>query len=512
MPRRLSRTLNDGAFDVTLGEGTWTPECTDPHRMIVARIETRDFKGWTLLVAPSARLAGRVLDEAGLPVPDAQFSYSFHLARLDAFSDLRDQSWQWRVLGTCSHDGAFSFDRVPARSDIRVELQKSGYAQSRLEPRGADDLACEIVLARFALEVRPHLSGMVIDERGNPVAKATVSLGQDQGWTDEQGRFDVPIGTYHPDEPLTAVRQGYQATVLPDFGEARMQSRSEILLRLGPPALSIEGDVRLPDGSNPGRCRVQVIDGTPFGTTQCTLEDVAAGNYQCGIDTDERGHFVLAGLCARDYRLLAYDPLHGQIAYTEPIAAGSKGVAVQDKPEDFLPTVRGRVVTRHGLPLENVEVGRSMCFYKTTNSWSSKVTGKVSTDAQGRFELRNVPRKWSRIELGGPSIRAGTRDLPARQAADLEFVAELEVRTRLEITDSTIDEVRFLDELGERVHPIIETPEGTSQQFSLPRSDGKFPTFAIYDSAVMAVLCRNREEVRRVPIEIRREKLLTLRL
>ena len=220
---------------------------------------------------------------------------------------------------------------------------------------------------------------------------------------------------------------------------------------------------------------------------------------------------MLEGLNAREYRLLAYDSKHGQIAYTDPIAAGTKGVVIQDRPEDFLPSIKGRVVTRRNLPLEGVEVGRSMCTYWSGGSSSAQVTGKVSTDAQGRFELRNFPRKWSRITLTGPGIRGTTRDLPADPTRVLELVVELEVRTRIEIADGMIDEVRFLDELGEKVHPILETPEGTSQQPTLTKQEGKFPVFAIYDSAVMAVLCRGGEEIRRVPVEIRREKLLTLR-
>jgi hypothetical protein len=58
---------------------------------------------------------------------------------------------------------------------------------------------------------------------------------------------------------------------------------------------------------------------------------------------------------------------------------------------------------------------------------------------------------------------------------------------------------------------MVQWPGVDSQQDAVVRRNGAFPVFKISEDAVTAVLRQGKTEVRRVPVEIRREKLLTLR-
>ncbi|MBK7643329.1 MAG: carboxypeptidase regulatory-like domain-containing protein [Planctomycetes bacterium] len=508
-PRWLSTTDTQGHFEIELGEGEWTPQPTDPKSTFVAR--STDADGVLLLVAPCVHLAGSVVDEDGRPVSMASLSYGIDLGQLDAFADTHRFQSAWNISGFSDENGHFEAQRVPAGSRFELEMQHSGFSTARLDPLEHDELALRVVLKRRAVEQGPQVSGLVLDPQGAPVEGAAVSLGQDQCWTDAQGRFEIHPSTSHLGESLTAVKKGLQPAILPGFGTRQMESRSEVLLRLGPPALSITGRVLLPDGSNPGKCNVQVADGTPYGSTQCYLEDVARGAHQPGMETDEQGRFALDGLAAREYRLLAWNSAHGQIVYSVPIAAGATDVVLQATSGDFLSSLEGRVITRHHVPVEGAEVRISTPTYVSSGSSSSMNFGSGATDADGRFVLKNVPLEWAHLSVGGRGLKLESHPVPARTEGNFELVATLEVRTRLELVDTSIDEVVFLDEQGERVHPMLVLRDCYSMRDSVPRLEQGFPAFEITDAAVTAVLMSGKAEVRRVPVEIRREKLLVLR-
>ncbi len=135
----------------------------------------------------------------------------------------------------------------------------------------------------------------------------------------------------------------------------------------------------------------------------------------------------------------------------------------------------------------------------------------MQTDAQGRFELHDVPRQWCRIGVSGASVKMEDHPVPASADDEFVLVATLEVRTRVEVADARVDELEFLDAQGQPVHPWVERPHSLSAQLSLEREQGVFPTFRITDAAETAVLKQGKTELRRVPLELRRENLLLLR-
>lgn len=511
-PRRfLARTRADGGFEIELPEGSWTIVPTDGHSSIVAELSNAGAPDWTLLLAPCVKLAGIVVDAEGSAVPGAIFSYHLDLDRLDGFAHNQANVRFTSILPAGGDDGRFAIECMPVGSALTLEVQATGFVSRSVELSSRDETDLRIVLARPEKVDRPVLAGLVLDEHGAPAPQAWVSLGQDGGATDASGRFAFALSIGHAAEPLTATLAGVQAAVLEDFGRERMSSQSEILLRLGPPALSIEGRVLLPDGSSPGRCRVQLIDGTQQGSNSCTIEDVCAGHYQSGVESDEAGRFVLGGLRSREYRLLAHSTTQGQIALSAPIAAGTKDVLLQDPPSAFFPRLAGRLVTRHGVPLADADVYLSIPTFLGHGSTESASHGRVQTDAQGRFELHDVPRQWCRIGVSGASVKMEDHPVPASAEGELVLVATLEVRTRVEVADARVDTIEFLDAQGKAVHPWVERPNCLSAQASLEREQGSFYTLRITDAAEIAVLKQGSTELRRVPIEIRRENLLLLR-
>ena len=86
------------------------------------------------------------------------------------------------------------------------------------------------------------------------------------------------------------------------------------------------------------------------------------------------------------------------------------------------------------------------------------------------------------------------------------------MRTTAEVADERIDRLQFLDAEGRTVSPWIQWQDSISMQNEVPRHKGVFPVFDLGDDAVTVVLRQGRTEIRRVPIEVRRAKLLKLQL
>ncbi len=509
---RSTRTDAQGRFTLEVTSASGTPRPVDPRLAIAAELSQAGASDWTLIVAPCIRLEGRAVDAEGRPVRGVRLSSVVDLDRLDRLALPQARGRQRRSLGDAADDGRFALERVPVGAGIDLEAGAQGFAPRTIAGLAQDDLALELALEPTRALERPHLRGLVLDAQGTPSPHAQVSLGQDAGETDASGRFDFAVAPFHPGEALVATKPGAQAAVLEGFGSARTGAQEEILLRLGPPTLAIAGRVRLPDGSNPGRCRVQLLDGTPGGAGDGTAEDASAGRHQPGVDTDEQGRFVLDGLRARAYRLLAQSEVRGPIACTGPITAGSTDVLVQDPPSAFFARLQGRLRTRAGVPLSDAEVCLTTSLAQNSVGAAAVAFGRVRTDALGRFELHDVPRRCSRLSVSGAGILAQHFDLPESDAQPLELVVALQVRTRVRVADERIDRIEFRDAQDRPVWVEVEGPGLRSQEPDLRRAAGEFPVFRIVDRAETALLMQGTVPLRRAPIELRGTRLLELDL
>lgn len=513
-PRVTARTVADGRFELELAPDTWTFDVADPHRVVVTELGARGTSEWSLVAAPAVSVAGTVVDESGVPVAKAQVQHS---SSDDGLRDLlfgrtdRGPTYSSRIAHV-DDAGRFDFGRVPRFPRDTISASAPGRVGAQVVVPDVDTLDLRLVLKpRPAPEAKSVLRGIVLHADGRPAGGANVYLGQDSVAAGEDGRFELELSCCHDGMPLAATLVGFQAALIPEFGTSKTASRDDLILRLGPPTKSIRGHVVGPMGKPVARANVQILDGTAFSNTHCYVEDASRGKYSSGVLTDATGSFEIGGLMDRTYRLAAW--WGNEIALvSEPVAAGTDDVVLTFDASKYWHEVRGRVVTREGIALPDVDVGVRVDTYRSKGSRSWQTFGRVKTDAQGGFVLRDVPKEYAGLTWSGAGVKLQDSELPADPTREIVLTAELEVRVALEVADPRIDEVRFLDARGEELDVVLQLPDLISHTDAVRRRDGAFPPFDLSDAAVTAVLRSKKTEVRRAPIRVERVATLKIRL
>jgi beta-lactamase regulating signal transducer with metallopeptidase domain/uncharacterized GH25 family protein len=141
--------------------------------------------------AAPVTLRGRVVDEAGRPVADANIGLSTSLN-----DQATDEPWRYfnslEKLPLTDLDGKFEFAGILRNSRVAVYINKAGYSgvwSDRVATEKPDDV--DLAVLRLS-PATGELSGRVVDEQGRPVPDAAVSvhdLGRTVTNTDAQGRF-----------------------------------------------------------------------------------------------------------------------------------------------------------------------------------------------------------------------------------------------------------------------------------------------------------------------------------
>ncbi|MBK7878804.1 MAG: sigma-70 family RNA polymerase sigma factor [Planctomycetes bacterium] len=509
-----ARTDAEGRFSVAVPEGTWDVEAAHEHSIVALELGSPASPDWTLVVVPAVRVAGFVLDDQGTPIDGAQVQHSTSSQALRELLFDRERTidhWSARVLHA-GKDGRFEFAKVPRFESDTISATADGFQGAEVTVPAVDTRDLRLVLARKSPEEdRARLRGIVLDADGQPAEGASVHLGQDRCSSGADGRFELVLSCCHEGYSLVALRKGFQPAVLAEFGRSKMVSQDDLVLRLGPATRSIRGRVVGPDGAPIAQAKVQILDGLVAGSVQCWAEDVAAGRYSSEVATDANGAFELGGLSPRAYRIGAWwDEAH--VVVSEPIPAGSEEVVLTLRANDVRSEVRGRVVTRRGVPLRDAEVGVRLDTYRTKSSTSWRTFGKVTTDEHGEFVLRDVPKAWVGLVVSGKGLQTQRYELENDVTAELVLAVELETRIELEVTDERVRAIQFLDEEGKPLHVRIHLPGVQTTNERVARRDGVFPPFDLTDAAVTAVLLMKEGELRRAPIEIERVAVQRIQL
>ncbi|MCG8461968.1 MAG: carboxypeptidase-like regulatory domain-containing protein [Holophagales bacterium] len=224
------------------------------------------------------RVDGRVVDEDGVPVPDAQ-------VRLDL-----DRPGSPRQLESLAGlDGGFALTRV-ANGRYRVQAERAGFAPSRLEETvrvdGEDVAGLELVLER-GIAIRGEILGLNAEElpRVRVEARSGPRLARST-WVNPEGRFSL--------EDLGA--GGWIVSASLDGGRRQVEER--VYLESGSGVVHL--DLELGDGfeiSGEVRYRGEVLAGARLSLTH--LQQSADRS----AITDPHGTFRLADLPAGRYRL-----------------------------------------------------------------------------------------------------------------------------------------------------------------------------------------------------------------
>jgi len=230
---------------------------------------------------------------------------------------------------------------------------------------------------------------------------------------------------------------------------------------------------------------------------------------------DARGRFELGGLLPRDYRVHALDPQR-LLATTMTLAAGARDVALRMPAEDLHPRVAGRVTSLSGDPLEGVEVvlEREAAGIQVTEVQRLE-SQAATTDADGLFAFEDVSRALSAVSVRGAELGLQVFRRPISAGDDVENL-ELFVPLRVHVQivageEPDFDEVALLDDSGDKLYLSIQHGQSSYAMREIRLQEGRTEPFSASEAAKTLVLYAQGVEVRRLPLDLVRGQLNTIR-
>ncbi len=336
------------------------PELLVPGGVEVAigKVDPQPIDLGTLVLVPGIKLAGRVLNDDGGPVADAELSV--RNAGVEQIV-VRPNESRWFASATSRQNGSFQVDGLPRDRRLILLVSAAGYLPRELAvTTGPGNQHLDVELSPAA-----WVTGRVLDPAGQPVAGALVAATaapepEDTSMlisfeidprlnttvrtvvTDEEGRFEA-LGLQPGDYTFNAIL---------DATKSRQLLRRVPVEGLKGVSLELERKASL---------AVKVLNsrGVPVALAAVTARAGGRyGGYHSG-QTDGRGLAVLQALDGGAYRLTAEHAEYGSAeTLLDVVAAGDQQIELRLDPseEESGLEVSGRVIDPAGLPMRGVSV------------------------------------------------------------------------------------------------------------------------------------------------------------
>jgi len=500
-----------------------------------------------LVAAPALELGGHVRDEQGRTLSGAALRFVLPEGFHARFSEVLEASAERRWRTRSGPDGSFRFEGVPAVREARLTAVLAGYELGALPVPEFSDPGLELVLKRPRSSPVGGLTGLVLDGAGEPVPGARVALGLASVTSDPQGEFALDLARAVTSDEIVAAKEGFLPARLerpgrPEDERAGWPARVELVLP--GPALALSGRVVDHEGRAVPGARVWLHDptpGAPVGQLPTTLEAVMGGApvparalesiahlpetdgddfsdsrdralepdvFWNWVTTDGSGAFELVGLEPRRYRLDVLRPDMLDVSTSEPFEAGTRGVLVRLAPPELFPEVRGRVVDEDGEPVAGValHVLRPMVdvtariFGGSTHVVRFESGARTTSDTDGRFLLRDVPRSGTVVTLRGEGIVPSTWPI---DAAELELAVEQRCHLEVVLREPVgrYERMQVLDGDGRPLDLLQLTEGSTSASSHAEFVAGRTGVYSVSARARTLRLLRG-EEAESVPLDL----------
>lgn len=464
-----------------------------------------------IVAARAADLRGIVVNEYGRPLASASVSAVYDDSLMVEFPHALDSTVRVHPRVVTDADGRFELRRVPVPAACELHVHKRGHqaADVALTEPYTDELLIEL-RSLTTEEAEPEAEGVVLLPSGEPAVGATVRYGFNETTADEDGRFRLPLDPRPAaDLQLAAGRQGYGTALVERYGELQVLAApyapAPVTLVLRDGASSIAGRVLNQDGEGVAGWLVKLQDGTSLTRNQTppVLAEAILGGSGT-VETAADGSFELGDLLERDYDLLAYDPQTLVALRLGPIAAGTRDVLFEIPEGVTYPRVGGRVVSRHGTPVERASVSVGLVLHRLEHGQSWISGGIVETDADGRFELLNVARSNVHLNVGGETIVPVQYDFdPVGDVEDLVIEVALRCHFRVDVTGEDLSDlgIQVVDAVGKSIQINTFTPTGSASSSYKHLVDGKMEVAAVSEDGLTVILLQgswpNRRELTR---------------
>ncbi len=455
-------------------------------------VEQAGTGGMLVIAARATRLAGVVLDPQGAPVAGALVRFRLPHTVFARFPEPLDRLREPRQEETESGaDGTFEL-RAAGVERAQLFVSREGFETRSFPAPGVDRGDLVLTLAPDGEDGEIRIEGVVVHADGSPAAEADVLLADRNVRTDGTGRFALKSPRWIEESaPLCAVLPGLQAAVVPEFGAILRGAGAELppqRLVLGAPTLGIEGFVVDADGAPKPGWTVQPIDPVLLLEGHIPPRSVEAVGLRgsLGTRTAADGSFELRGLFDRAYRLQATSGTELLRVESAPIPAGSRNARIVVPADARIPRVAGVVVGVDGRPVEGVLVRIVLVTFRTRNGYTMEHSQGMTTGADGRFELKDVPRRDASLDLWGDGIVPEKFEYADRGDLEdlrVEVVRRLHLRVEGVPPGSNVGTIEVHDARGERLQVMGFQGGGWWSSTSAAIEGGITPILAVPETA-----------------------------
>ncbi len=504
-----------------------------------------------VIVAASVGFAGVVVDEWGAVesgidlILDLPSDFDSRFDESQAKSIRRD----WRA--STDAEGRFLLEDVPAIAGATLEATRGAGESVRIDlpMESRQDLRLEFSSAPIPDAAR--LDGRVLYPDGTGAGGAYVAMGYETIIADEDGRFALDLRATGSATQIKAAAVGFQPAQLKSDGDGGNERNSWPVspeIRLKAPSLSIEGTLVDSEGKPQPGARVWIHDATDFGvlgTFPLIAEGIAGGfadpagagrsrgrlaaaeepvneNSATGafeptsmlpfVVTDERGEFKFDGLLDRSYVLNVMGPNLSFGMQSKPIAAGQRRQRLELPEGRVFPEVRGQIVTRYGRPLPGVNLTpwiAALSKDQNVRGGTSSITRffyatAAKTDAEGRFTLKSVPKRYVEFWIAGDGVTPLSKsvdDIDDPLNFMIEMAARIEVSVEIMDPTSGIDRVTAQGFHDEPMDLVRIYADGSSNDSSIAVENGRTGVFALTTDAATLTLMRGQEAVEVIQLD-----------
>ncbi len=443
-PETVARTRPDGTFLVSGLEPSGAPVRATARGYAAALAAGMAPKvgaivrGPTISLSPARRLRGLVVDDGGRAVRGAEIVAQPDYPRAPRELTMLGTSAQ-PSRGRSDAQGRFTLGALVAGFPYSLKARAAGFAPAHLELQAEPAAAAEI---QIVLSAGSSAAGTAVNRDRRPVRGAQAELRRTPGETDRffsfnqadepesaaadaAGRFEFPhleAGRY----TLKVSASGHAPVDVPGI-EVGTAARAELGTVVLLPEAVIEGVVVDAVGNAVGGASIVVAEANPRRRMEALVKAYGSPAAESGAD----GWFRVGSLQPRaavDVVVLAQGFAEQQVAGVVPLPAEEVGRAAAPLRVVLHPASRitGRVVDRRREPVAGANV-----FYgieRRTREMTLHAGGRpgpVSTDEDGRFELRDLAEGIVHVQVHAAGYQPGQLEVPVapgRDALDLELV------------------------------------------------------------------------------------------